>query len=140
MTEYLSVIYDKNLHFSFKKEYINSNVLVDKYSIEQIIDNLLDNAVKFTHSGSIILKMYDNDKKIIVEIIDTGIGISDHYMKNIFTPFSQEEQGYDRKYEGNGLGLAITTKFCELNKAELHIESQKGIGTKARIIFNQPNN
>ena len=140
VAKYLSVIYDKNLNFSFKKEYINPNVLVDKYSIEQIIDNLFDNAVKFTHSGSIILKMYDNDKKIIVEIIDTGIGISDSYMKSIFTPFSQEEHGYDRKYEGNGLGLAITKKFCELNKAELNIESQKGIGTKAKIIFDLPNN
>lgn len=139
IAEYLSVIYDKKLNFSFKKEYINSNVLVDKYSIEQIINNLLDNAVKFTHSGSIILKLYDTNKKIIVEIIDTGIGMSDNYMKNIFTPFSQEEHGYDRTYEGNGLGLALTKKFCELNKAELHIESKKGIGTKARITFNQLN-
>ncbi|MDP3443891.1 MAG: ATP-binding protein [Ignavibacteria bacterium] len=49
---------------------------------------------------------------------------------------SQEEQGYTRKYEGNGLGLALVKKYCEINNADIKVESQKGKGTTFTVIFN----
>ena len=137
VNNYLSKIRRKNLDFSFENDCRNSEVLIDRYSVEQILDNLLANAIKFTSQGSILVHMYCNDSKIIVDIDDTGIGMSKEYMENIYKPFTQEKQGYDRTYEGNGLGLAITKKFCDLNKAELKIKSNKDIGTKIKIAFNQ---
>jgi signal transduction histidine kinase len=137
--DYLSKVRNKNLNFSFKNDCQNSNVQIDKLSVEQIIENLLNNAVKFTLNGAILVRMFCYDHKVNVEIADTGIGISDDYMKKMYKPFTQEKQGYDRTYEGNGLGLAITKKYCDLNNADLRIDSKKGFGTKVKIIFEQKN-
>ena len=71
-----------------------------------------------------------------VDIEDTGIGISDDYMPKIFDPFSQEEQGYTRTYEGIGLGLSLVKSYAELNNAEIKVASKKDIGTTFSVIFN----
>ena len=81
-----------------------------------------------------VITKIENEQKI-VEIIDTGIGISDNYLKELFQPFSQEEQGYCRKFEGNGLGLALVKKYCEMNDADIEVESKKGVGTKFKVTF-----
>ena len=57
-------------------------------------------------------------------------------MRNLFSPFSQEEQGYSRKYDGTGLGLALVKKYCEINNSEIEVISKKGEGTEMRITFN----
>ncbi len=76
----------------------------------------------------------DNDS-LVVNVIDTGVGISEEYLPELFLPFSQEEQGYTRKFEGAGLGLALVKNYCELNKAEISCESIKGKGSKFSITF-----
>jgi signal transduction histidine kinase len=97
---------------------------------------LIDNAIKYTDNGRVEVTIdRNNDGCIIVSVEDTGIGISDEFMKNIFKPFLQEESGYSRRYEGNGLGLALTKKYCELNNATINVESQKGAGSKFIITF-----
>jgi signal transduction histidine kinase len=73
--------------------------------------------------------------QIIVEIFDTGVGISEKYMPNLFKPFSQEEGGYARRFEGNGLGLALTKKYCDLTNMVIDINSKKGCGTKVTLKF-----
>ena len=73
-------------------------------------------------------------------IIDTGVCISEEYLPELFIPFSQEEQGDTRKYEGSGLGLSLVQKQCELNNAKIECESKKGEGSKFRIIFSAFNN
>ena len=69
-------------------------------------------------------------------VTDTGIGIANEYMDNIFEPFRQEEQGTTRKFDGNGLGLALVKKYCDLNNAELDVKSKKGKGTTVVVTFN----
>jgi PAS domain S-box-containing protein len=105
------------------------SIFADEYSVVQIFINLLDNAIKYTNVGlveiSILLR---NDNKVEVKFTDTGIGISENYLENIFTPFSQEEQGYTRRFEGNGLGLALVKRYCEMNNAEIMVDSVKGKG------------
>ena len=97
---------------------------------------MIDNAIKYTDNGRVEVTIdRNNDGCIIVSVEDTGIGISDEFMKNIFKPFLQEESGYSRRYEGNGLGLALTKKYCELNNATINVESQKGAGSKFIITF-----
>jgi signal transduction histidine kinase len=110
-------------------------VNADEYTITQIFDNLLGNAVKYTLEGEIEINVKRNKRSIRIEISDTGIGISKEYLPNLFQPFTQEEQGYTRKFEGTGLGLALVKKYCDLNNAEIECESEKGKGTMFRITF-----
>ncbi len=111
---------------------------VDIYSFTQIFANLIDNAIKYTETGGITIKIQDNNRQgISIQVIDTGIGISEEFQKKIFDPFTQEEQGYTRKFEGNGLGLALVKKYTEINGCAIKIESKKGTGS--RFIINIPN-
>ena len=66
---------------------------------------------------------------------DTGIGISKEYQPHLFQMFSQEEQGYTRKFEGNGLGLALVKKYCEMNNASIDVISEKHKGSTFRVGF-----
>jgi signal transduction histidine kinase len=61
--------------------------------------------------------------------------MSEEYRKKLFTPFSQEDVGYKREFEGNGLGLALVKKYVELNKAEIDVESEKSIGSVFSVTF-----
>jgi len=124
------------VEYSIKNDSSSSIVNADKYSVYQIFTNLIDNAIKYTEEGSISVLVSNNEEnRVVVEISDTGIGISEEYMPNIFMPFTQEEQGYSRRFEGNGLGLALVKKYCDLNQAEISIGSKKGEGTTVKIIF-----
>ncbi|MFO7447343.1 MAG: ATP-binding protein, partial [Ignavibacteriaceae bacterium] len=90
----------------------------------------------FTEKGSVEVKLYTNKKgKVCAEVKDTGIGISEEYMPNLFKSFSQESKGYSRKFEGNGLGLALTKKYTDLNKAEITVKSKKGEGSTFTVSF-----
>ncbi len=134
--EYSATAKSKNVEMILKKTNGNYTLFADEYTVGQIFNNLFDNAVKYTEKGKITVSLKkDKDKNIIVEVADTGIGISEEYLPNLFTPFSQEEQGYTRKFEGNGLGLALVKKYCEINNAEISVKSKKGKGTKFRILF-----
>lgn len=108
--------------------------LVDDYALGQIVVNLLDNAVKYTCKGFIEIQLIVKDN-IIIKVKDTGIGISKEYLPTVFTPFTQEEQGYTRSYDGNGLGLALVKKYCEILDADISVESKKNVGTTFTIVF-----
>ncbi len=112
-------------------------IVCDQYSVSQLFVNLIDNAIKYTEKGSIRIKAFQNYLgKIQVDITDTGIGISEKYLPNLFEPFSQEEQGYTRSYEGIGLGLSLVKSYAELNNAEIQVKSKKDIGSTFSVIFN----
>lgn len=119
---------------SSKKYFVNA----DLYTTTQIFANLIDNAIKYTLKGEVKICLSENDKKVIVDIIDSGIGMSKEFQKNLFEPFSQEESGYTRKFEGTGLGLALVKKYCEVNNVEISVESIKGKGTIFSIGFPKP--
>lgn len=136
-SDYGTVAENRKIKFNFEKKCEKAVVLGDDYSITQIISHLVDNALKFTEQGSVNISINSNEEgKVVLNIVDTGIGISDKFLPQIFEPFLQEDQGYSRKYEGNGLGLALVKKFCEVNKANIEINSQKGVGTNCTVIFN----
>jgi two-component system, sensor histidine kinase len=122
--------------------YFNSSVIInsDKYAVNQILNNIIDNAVKFTEKGKITISTeFDSASGYKIVISDTGIGISEKYMSKIYSPFSQEEQGYTRSFDGNGIGLAMTQKYCELNDIEIEIKSKKNIGTDVKLEFSLKN-
>ena len=109
----------------------------DGYIVTEIFQNLIDNAIKYTLSGKVEVNIYKNEKNnYCVAIKDTGIGIASEYIDKIFLPFSQEDTGYSRKYDGNGLGLALVQKYLNLIHAEIKVESVKGKGSLFTVCFN----
>ncbi len=122
------------LHFDYKID--NAIVYCDSNSISKIFTSLLDNAINYTNSGEIKLSVERNGKgNVLVSVEDTGIGIAENFLPRLFEPFSQEEQGFLRSYEGNGLGLALTKKYCDLIGAKVEVESEKGKGSKFLVTF-----
>ena len=125
----------KGLKLNINEMNKECNIRADEYCVNQIFSNLIDNAIKYTPEGKVDITVNRIDGKVIVEVIDTGIGISENYFEKLFNPFSQEEQGYTRRFEGNGLGLALVKKYCELNNGKIEVESQKGKGSIFRVTF-----
>ncbi len=116
---------------------IDTTVMVDEFSMRQIISNLIDNAIKYTEKGSIEVSFSKNEEgKLVLSVKDTGIGIKDEYLPNLFEPFSQEMQGYTRKFDGTGLGMALVKKYAELNNLDIRIDTEVGVGTTFYVIFN----
>ena len=126
----------KGLELIYKCELKETKILADEYSVTQIFANLIDNAIKYTKKGKVeILLTKNKDGNIVTEVKDTGIGISKEFLPRMFEPFVQEEQGYTRAYDGNGLGLALTKRYCDINNAVIEVESEKNVGSIFRVIF-----
>ncbi len=101
----------------------------DEQRFQQIINNLLSNAFKFTSSGEIRLAMQLNDKRIAISVTDTGIGIPVDKQKGIFEAFQQADGSTSRHYGGTGLGLSISGRLAELLGGDLQLESKEGEGS-----------
>lgn len=129
----------KKLKISVTNNLAEDDVVIDVYTISQLLINLVDNAIKYTQKGHISITLYEKDGIKGVDVADTGIGISKEYLPYLFKKFSQEEQGYSRKFEGTGLGLSLAKKYCEINNAEILVESEKGKGTKFTVLFSENN-
>ncbi|MFA6980835.1 MAG: PAS domain S-box protein [Ignavibacteriaceae bacterium] len=126
----------KNLEFVFDNRCGETKIIGDNYSITQAVTNLIDNAVKYTQKGIVRVSLLNkNDDELILEIKDSGIGISDEYLEHLFEPYMQEEMGYGRSYEGIGLGLSLVKKFLDLNNANISVVSKKGEGTTFTVTF-----
>ncbi|TGL44668.1 hybrid sensor histidine kinase/response regulator [Leptospira perdikensis] len=101
----------------------------DSSRIRQIIFNLLGNAVKFTEKGSVILRLKKENEWILLEVEDTGIGISEEKIPFIFHKFSQADASTSRKYGGTGLGLAISERLISLLGGNIGVKSELGKGS-----------
>lgn len=101
----------------------------DQRRIEQVLINLLNNAVKFTDKGSVTLKCEVDEKHLHVHIIDTGIGISAENQETLFIPFRQIDTGIARQYEGTGLGLSICKRLVNLMGGKIGVNSELGKGS-----------
>lgn len=135
LIEFRNFAENKGLKLEVTGNYNECFIYADSYTVEQIFANLIDNAIKFTEKGSIRINIVCHKSHIITEVIDTGKGIKKEYFNDIFSPFSQEEQGYTRRFEGNGLGLSLVKKYCEINNATIDIESELGKGTMFKVVF-----
>lgn len=111
-------------------------VWTDKHKLQQVLSNLIGNAVKFTTAGSVIVSasQLDSDRWCL-EVSDTGIGISSDALTYIFDEFRQVDDRLARTYGGTGLGLAITRKIVELLEGEISVESEPQAGSRFRIIW-----
>lgn len=108
----------------------------DKIKLMQVLQNLLDNAFKFTKTGSVKFGFSElSNKNLILFVKDTGIGISDNKTKVIFEAFRQAEEGDSRKFEGSGLGLAISAAIMKKLGGEIKVESKIGEGSVFYLNF-----
>ena len=101
----------------------------DELRARQIVTNVLANAVKFTHEGQITLRAFAHEGQIRIEVSDTGIGISPDQAEAVFAEFQQADNSTTRRYEGTGLGMAITKRLVELHGGAIWFESTPGEGT-----------
>ncbi len=127
---------EKNIDLLFIKKTDITKVNIDKLTIIDVFNNLIDNAIKFTEKGTVkIIVEKTIRNKISISVQDSGVGISEQYIANIFSPFSQESGGYSRKFDGNGLGLTLVKKYCDLNQVEIIVHSQKNKGSNFTLFF-----
>ena len=117
-------------------------LLGDPYRLKQIIINLVSNSVKFTNEGTVhfavsCVKKHSEEIELVMEFTDTGIGIEESKIKQVFEDFTQEEMSTTRKYGGTGLGLSIVKKLIDLQKGTIDFKSRKNKGTQivCRIPF-----
>jgi len=126
----------KNLEFDLNISTKHTALVTDYYSINQIFIQLIDNAIKYTSAGKVTITVSQNEEKnLVATVTDTGIGITDDYLPKLFTPFSQEEMGYSRSFDGNGIGLTLVKKYCDVNNVKISVESKKGVGTTFMLVF-----
>ncbi len=129
----------RNIKFEVKLDQNIPELILDEYCVDGILINLINNAVKFSFENSKIeISTELKEKNVEFRIRDYGIGMSEEYQKHLFQPFSQEEVGYGRPFEGTGLGLALTKKFVELLHGQIKVWSKKGEGTEFTVIFPLP--
>lgn len=134
----------KNSEIEFQYQ-INSsleNMMIhtDKAKLFQALQNLLDNAFKFTAKGYVKLKVSIEDENLEIFIEDSGIGVAPQFHDLIFKPFWQVNKDPDRYYEGNGLGLAVSKKIVNSIGGELFVESDLGKGSIFSIRLPKPFN
>lgn len=104
----------------------------DSRKLTQILLNLLGNATKFTHNGTITLEIEQckqSEPQIVFRIRDTGIGISPEHLNRLFDAFAQADESTTRQYGGTGLGLAIAQNFCQIMGGQITVESEVGCGS-----------
>lgn len=116
---------------------VDITLTVDEERITQVIDNLLNNAIKFNRpKGQILVRMQDTGNEVQVEVQDSGIGIPPDKLTKVFERFYQVDGGATRRYGGVGLGLAICKEIVEAHGGRIWAESEMGRGS--RFIFTLP--
>lgn len=124
---------DRGLEVTIRCDENSIFVFADRYFMSEIISQLFNNAITYTHFGSITITLetekVGNIKYAIISIEDTGIGISEDKLNSIFEDFRQGSEGYSRDYEGLGLGLALVKNIVDLHLGEITVQSKENEGS-----------
>jgi len=127
---------DKQLSLSVEYEYpLPRFIETDPTRFKQILLNLCSNAIKFTHSGGVRVRVgFEAEKQLLhIAVMDTGIGIGQDKMHRLFTPFSQADSSTTRRFGGTGLGLYISKQLAEMLGGHVEIRSIEGLGTRVDV-------
>lgn len=124
---------EKSLTLILKSELDNCLIQLDPLRTKQILFNLIGNAVKFTHEGTIMVSAWKAGNRINISVQDSGIGIDSDKLADLFKPFVQVHG--ESSYQGSGLGLNITKRLCELMGGDVAISSEIGKGTEVNIVL-----
>lgn len=125
------------------KYFVEGSQLIrgDSLRIQQILFNLIGNAVKFTENGDVVITAVQKNRHYLFEIRDTGIGMTKEEAEMIFEPFRQTDSDeFNRKYQGAGLGLTLCKKLVEILGGEISVQSEKNIGSVFTVKIPVPEN
>ncbi len=125
----------KNISIRFEIKEGLTYYFTDERLLRKILNNLLNNSIKFTLKGYVEIRVDKKDDNLILKVSDTGIGIPEDKFEIIFEEFRQESEGLSRNFEGTGLGLTLTKKYIDLLKGEIFLESKIGFGTTFTIVL-----
>lgn len=131
--QFAPAAHERHLCLEFRPSENTALVRIDRYAFEQSMQNLLDNAIRFTHDGGVFVTVRRREHSVCIEVLDTGEGMSQEFLSRIFEPFNQEDIGLSRQYDGVGLGLALTKRYIELCHGSIAVQSQKGKGTRFTV-------
>lgn len=127
----------KNLVYSFETQSKEMYSAIDEELFKNALENVVDNAIKFTLNGNVKIKLetafFERILWNVIIVEDTGVGISRDELDKIFVAFQQLSEGYARSFEGCGLGLTITQKIIDILRGRLVIDSQPKVGSKFAI-------
>ncbi len=129
----------KNLILRSYSGFENYSIYSSNKIIASVLNNLVNNAIKFTNSGSIVVTLEEDivngKKSAIIKVADTGIGISQKDLANVFIEFRQVSEGLSRSHEGTGLGLTLCKKYIDMLGGSINVESTLGVGTVFTILI-----
>ena len=122
---------EKKMRFEIEVGEVLPKVIADRKKVEQILFNLVGNAIKFTpEGGTIKISVIEEKEESQISVSDTGIGIKEEDLETIFESFRQLDSSVTKKYKGAGLGLAITKRLVQMHNGRIWVESKLGEGTK----------
>ncbi len=105
----------------------------DPGKIEQVVDNLISNAIKYTNEGRVALRYFKENGQVVVEVEDTGIGISEEHLDRLFDRFYRTDKARSRDKGGTGLGLAVVKSILNAHDTDIEVESDPGKGSVFRF-------
>lgn len=127
---------NKNIQLNFKNSADNRKIKLDINKVHQIINNIVTNSIKFSHTGSVInISLETNEKEAIIKFQDHGIGFSSEIKESIFQPFTKGHNAGTSGEKGTGLGLAIVQKIVAVHNGTIRVESEPGKGTTFIVSF-----
>ena len=130
-----SAIERAGLELRFDFENINEPVYVDIEMWEKIVLNLVSNAFKYTHGGSIEIGLKKVDHSVEISVSDTGVGIPANEVNKIFNRFHRIDNTQGRSQEGTGIGLALVKELVKIQHGEIYVSSTEGVGSTFRIVL-----
>ena len=107
----------------------------DPLRVQQVLTNLLGNAVKFTENGGVRLAVFEDQGRVHLSIEDSGIGIAADRLEKIFDPFAQADASMSRRFGGTGLGTTIARQLCDLMEGEITVHSELGVGSVFHVLL-----
>lgn len=126
---------EKGLYLHFEKDHNLPSIYADGLRMEQIILNLIENAIRYSDKGGIKITLKSGSYKVYLAIEDTGIGIPDEDIPYLFERFYRVEKSRSREFGGTGLGLAIVKQLVELQNGTISVNSEVGKGTRFELTF-----
>lgn len=126
---YIPIANEKGIDLSFVR-LSKTRVLGDNEKLEQVMDNLISNAIKYTNDGQILVNTLKNDHRIRIEVVDTGIGIDEEHLDRLFDRFYRTDKARSRDKGGTGLGLAVVKGILSAHQTQIQVESTIGVGSK----------
>lgn len=125
---------EKNLSLRFESDLIKgTSIMADPLRMEQVLLNIVENAVRYTTEGSIVVSVHSTSETIQIKVEDTGMGIKKEEIAYIFERFYRVEKSRSRDFGGTGLGLSIVKQLIELHNGTVNIDSEVGQGTIVTI-------